>query len=134
MRKSMLVLVIFFIAGCGYGNKDDINFSSCNSKSFLPSLKESVSPRKFWIGVNVEIESELEFDTYSPSSTCSHTTGDQNIECQSLVRNYQSSLRRCLEHSRLMCRLNGGNCWKIKKIKRWKMACICLRIMKLEEL
>ena len=110
MRNNMLILVIFFIAGCGYGNRDDINLVNCNSKSFLPSLKETVSPKKFWIGVNSEIEVELEFNTSSPSLTCGHTFGDKNIECQSIVRNYQSALRRCLEHSRLMCRLNGGNC------------------------
>lgn len=110
MKNIFIVLIpLIFLLGCGYGEKDDIQYKTCGSISGFKSIKKSISPVKFWVGVHVDIESTLE-RIQSPSLTCSHTIGDQNIECQSSVKNFHSSLRRCLEHSRLMCRLEGGYC------------------------
>ena len=112
MKNIFIVLIpLIFLLGCGYGDRNDINYKSCSPKPVFKGLHESISPKKFWVGVHSDIESSLKYDIESPSSLCSHVRNrDSNIECQSTSKNIQSSLRRCLEHSRVMCRLEGGYC------------------------
>ena len=110
MKNIFIVLIpLIFLLGCG--NKYNIDFSLCGPSGIFQNLKETISPKSFWIDVHVKLDMDINYwGLPSISSICDRYSGKKRSECISTHRNLHDSMRRCLNHSRKMCRLNGGLC------------------------
>lgn len=109
MKIIIILISLFLLSGCG--SEYNIDLSSCNPSGIFQNVKKNVSPKKFWIDVHTKLDMEINFwGLPSPSSACSGSSRKKRSECISVVKNEFASMRRCLNHSRKMCRLNGGYC------------------------
>lgn len=109
MKVTIILVSLFLLSGCG--GQYNIDLSSCNPSGIYQNVKENVSPKKFWIDVHTKLDMEINYwGLPSPSSVCSGYSGKKRSECISVHKNKFDSMRRCLNHSRKMCRLNGGYC------------------------
>ena len=109
MKVTIILISLFLLSGCG--SQYNIDLSSCNPSGIYQNVKENVSPKKFWVDVHTKLDMEINFwGLPSPSSVCSGYSGKKRSECISVHKNKFDSMRRCLNHSRKMCRLNGGYC------------------------
>ena len=109
MKIKIILISSLILSGCG--NQYNIDLSSCNPNGIFQNIKEGVSPKSFWIGVHTKLDTEINFwGLPSVGSICNGYKGKKKAECISVHRNKFDSMRRCLSHSRRMCRLNGGYC------------------------
>ncbi|MDC0072119.1 hypothetical protein OAK06_02925 [Gammaproteobacteria bacterium] len=110
MNKILISLFVSLLS-VGCGGQYNIDLSSCNPEGIFQNIKEGVSPKSFWIDVHTKLDTEINFwGLPSVGSICSGYSGKKRSECISVHRNKFNSMKRCLSHSRKMCRLNGGNC------------------------
>ena len=115
MDKRLLKLVFIistlsFLEGCGYGDLDDIQLSSCSAKPFREVIH---TPLKLWVGVHTEIEWDLDERSLADLlHYCDKPSGDrlEERECELYVKNRRRALETCLVTAKELCVAYGGNC------------------------
>lgn len=112
MDKRLLKLVFIistlsFLEGCGYGDLDDIELSSCSAKPFREVIH---TPLKLWVGVKNELESNLDEPLEDLLEWCDSPDKWEQRRCQLYIKNRRRALETCLVTAKELCVAYGGNC------------------------
>jgi len=84
----------------------------CKPANMAQNAKRIIDPRSFWVEKHVDISMSLERigEDYNWLEVCGHAKYIDREKCIYMQTTMQQAMYRCLNHSKKMCRSNGGNC------------------------
>lgn len=113
MTRAWLALATLLAAPLALSADLRIDLVGCQPSGAVASLAERWDGKDFWarehVTLQMALERKWEFEDAIDSCKISHATEPAEREaCIAYVRGRYSSMIRCLQHAKRMCRHHGG--------------------------
>lgn len=114
--KPVIFSIIFlFFSSTVMAGWDDIDWSTCGPSGVTNRIKLAADKKGFWISQFVKLESIYEtnamyYGNWGMHCSTKHSSQVKYNTCLADIENKFINITRCINHSKKMCRLNGGLC------------------------